>query len=79
MEDQEIKKVLAQMVEAQKKSNSLRLTFWRGVFYGFGVFVGSAVLVALLIYVLTRLNVDGNTFLGKIIHKILEIVSKSKS
>jgi hypothetical protein len=58
----------------QKKQASLGWNFWRGVFYGFGVFIGSVILVAAVVYVLTRLNIDNNSMIGQLIDRIVSVM-----
>ncbi|MFA4995571.1 MAG: DUF5665 domain-containing protein [Patescibacteria group bacterium] len=77
MDDQELKKALVDMAKAQKKSASLWLTFWRGVLYGLGFFIGSAILATVVIYILSKL--EGWGTIGNFIHNIVDNASKSKS
>jgi hypothetical protein len=51
--EDELKKVMEELVIQEKKIASVRWTFVRGIFYGFGAFVGSVFLVALLLYALS--------------------------
>ena len=76
MEDQELKKALVDMAKAQKKSASLWLTFCRGVFYGLGFFIGSAILAAAVIYVLSR--IEGWSIFGGSVEQIIETVNNTK-
>jgi len=48
----------------------------RGIFYGFGFFIGSAILAAALIYVLSHLGIDGNNFFSRAIKGIVEAADK---
>lgn len=57
-----------------QKQNSLKYTFLRGVVYGFGVFVGSAILVGVLIYILSKLNTV--PIIGEYIAKILNFIKQ---
>jgi len=77
MEDQELKKALVDMAKAQKKSNSLFLIFWKGVVNGLGFFIGSAILAAVLIYILSK--VEGWSTIGRFIKQIIEMSQKTKS
>ena len=56
------------------KQNNLFYSFGRGVLNGLGFFVGSAVLAAVLIYILAKLP-DTNS-VGHFLHNIVDIVNK---
>lgn len=77
MDDQELKKALVDMAKAQKKLSSLWLTFCRGVFYGLGFFIGSAILATVVIYILSKL--EGWGTIGSFIQNIVDNASKTKS
>ena len=62
---------------AIKKSNSLGWNFLKGISYGFGFFVGSAILVSILVYCLAFLKIDGNTFSGKVIQKVISTAQQA--
>jgi len=47
---------LNKLIKLQEKQISLTRNLFRGIFYGFGFFIGSAVLVGLLIYILSLIN-----------------------
>ena len=47
---------LNQLIKLQEKQVSLRATLIRGICSGFGFFIGSAVLVGLLVYILSMIN-----------------------
>lgn len=66
---------MKKLTKAINKSNNLWWAFFRGIFYGFGFFVGSAVLAAVLIYLFSGLK--SWSFVGDAIEKILDIVSKT--
>lgn len=51
--DEELKQALERLTNEEKKLASLRYSFWRGVFNGFGIFIGSVVLVAGFLYALS--------------------------
>lgn len=74
MDDQELKKALIDMAKAQKKSNSLGLTFLKGIINGLGFFIGSAILAAVLIYILSK--VEGWSTFGGFIKRILDLSPK---
>ena len=61
----------------QKKEFSLRWNFWRGVFYGFGFFIGSAILAAILIYILTRFAAGNNAW-SHFFQKIADVIANSR-
>jgi len=48
----------------------------RGIFYGFGFFIGSAILAAALIYILSNLGIDGDNFFSRAIKGIVEAADK---
>lgn len=48
--DDDLKQALERLTNEEKKLASLRSSFWRGVFNGFGVFIGSVVLVTVFLY-----------------------------
>lgn len=52
----ELKEALAYLAEQERKTASLRFTFLRGIVYGFGFFIGSILLVALFVWLLSKLN-----------------------
>lgn len=76
MEDQELKSALIEMAKSQKRSVSLSANFWRGVVYGFGFFIGSAILAASLLYLLSHIGLEGNNFFSKAVKNVVEAVDK---
>lgn len=74
-QEKELKKELANLNLALHRSNSLGWSLLRGIFYGFGVFVGSALLVGLLLFILSR--IEGWAYIGRYAHNILELLSQS--
>lgn len=76
MTEDEFSKLVGQLVKYERKLSSLSWNFWRGVVYGLGFFIGSAILAAVLIYVLGR--VEGNGFIGRNFHDIIEIIKNTK-
>ena len=73
--DEEIIKTLNELVVQEKKNNSLRATFLRGVFSGFGVFVGSVLLAALFIYLLSLF--DTAPIIGRWISFVNDTIKRS--
>lgn len=69
--DKEPTNEIKKLTQAIRKSTNLWWNFLRGIFYGFGFFIGSAFLAAILIYVLSK--IQGWAYIGDIIKKILEI------
>lgn len=74
----ELHLILDDMRKYQQKQSSLRWNFWRGVFYGFGFFIGSAILVSALAYVLKHIGADGNTTFGRIIKDVVELFQSTR-
>jgi predicted membrane protein len=72
MTEEEFSRLVKQLVKYEKKLSSLWWNFCRGVVYGLGFFIGSAILAAVLIYILGR--VDGNGFIGRYFHDIITII-----
>ena len=73
----ELNSDIKKLTKVVNKSNSLWLAFFRGIFYGLGFFIGSAILAAVLIYILSRLQ--GWAYIGDVIQKILNIAGKTQS
>jgi|GEM_PF-1260525 len=71
---EDFRTIIAEIRIYQKKQASLKWNFWRGVFYGFGFFVGSALIATALVYILDKISVNGNGFFTEIIRKIVEVV-----
>lgn len=74
--ESELEKSLTKLEEAINKQNSFRSSFWRGVFNGFGFFVGSAILTAVLILILAKLP-DTNP-IGHFLHSIVDVVNENR-
>jgi len=70
--------VLYDLKKSQKKQSSLKWNFWRGVFYGFGFFVGSAILVSLVAYVLRHIGADGDSLLGEFIQGVIQLFQEAR-
>ena len=71
----ELHDVLHELTDSQKKQANLWWNFWHGVVYGFGVFIGSAILATLLIYLITNLGIKDNSVIGHVIQKIVDAAS----
>lgn len=70
-----LEEAIEDLASANRKQASLWLTFWRGVLYGFGFFVGSALLAAALVYILTLMKSWGA--IGNLLAQIADSI-KSK-
>lgn len=77
MAEKDLQESIENLAKYEKKLSNLSWNFWRGVIYGFGFFIGSAILAALLIYILSRLE-NGST-IGTFIHNIIESAKKTQS
>jgi len=60
-----------------KRQTSLRWNFVRGVIYGLGFFIGSALLTASIIYILTQLAGTDSNF-GRLLENIVELNQKTR-
>jgi hypothetical protein len=76
MNDEELRKSIIVLTKYERKLSSLHHSFWRGVFYGFGFFIGSAILAGLFIWVLS--HIGGDTYFGRLIERIVDIVDKTR-
>lgn len=65
------------LIKGINKSNNLWWAMFRGIFYGFGFFIGSAILAAALIYVSSK--IQGWAYIGDFVEKFIDIVSKTQS
>jgi len=70
-------KAIENMAKSQDKTASVWWTFLRGIFYGLGFFIGSAILAAAVIYILSKLEGWGS--MGGFIQNIVNSASKTKS
>lgn len=70
--------VLTEVKMYWKKQSSLRWNFIRGILYGFGFFIGSAVVAATLVYILGHLGLRQESFMGGLIEKIVNIVDNTR-
>lgn len=77
MADEELIYHIKKLEKYEGKLSSLWWNFWRGIVYGLGFFIGSALLAAVLIYVLSK--IQGWAFIGDYIKKILEISNSVQS
>ncbi|HOX40609.1 MAG TPA: DUF5665 domain-containing protein [bacterium] len=55
----ELHSVLLDMKKYQEKQSSLKWNFWRGIAYGLGFFIGSALLTTILVYILRSIGGEG--------------------
>lgn len=67
---------LEKLTKATEKSASVRWAFFRGIFYGLGFFIGSAILAAGLIYIFSK--IEGWGFIGNFIGEIMSTSEKIK-
>jgi hypothetical protein len=72
----ELQEVLIEVKHYWRKQSSLRWNFVKGIIYGFGFFIGSAVIVGFLLYLLTHLNISSDSLLGRFIQDFIEIMKK---
>ena len=72
---EKIEKTNNDLAAATWKSASVWWTLLRGIISGFGVFIGTVLLTAILIYVLSK--VEGWAYIGRYAHNVLEIISQS--
>jgi uncharacterized phage infection (PIP) family protein YhgE len=72
----DLKKEIEILNKKQEKIISLAWTFYRGIFYGLGFFVGGTVIVGILIYVLSFFNTA--PIIGEYISKILMVAGLAK-
>lgn len=70
--EQELIKEMKRLTKAINRTNNLWWTFLRGALNGFGVFVGAALLVAVFVAILTR--IEGWAYIGSYAHRIMEII-----
>lgn len=70
MADEELIASLKNLARQEQKLASLRWTFYRGIIYGFGFFIGSILLVALFLYILSFF--DTAPVIGRFIKNILD-------
>lgn len=75
--DLKLSEALFNLTRAEQKRASVWWTFIRGMMYGLGFFVGSAILAAIVILILSKLQNWGN--LGGFIDQIIQNTGKTKS
>ena len=75
--DDELKFYIKRLAKYERKLSSLSWNFWRGVVYGLGFFIGSAILAAVLIYVLSR--IQGWGWIGQAGQDIINIMKNNQS
>lgn len=71
MED-ELKVEIRKLTNALKVSNSFWHSFIKSIINGFGFFIGSAILVAALLYILS--HIEGWAYIGRYAHNIMEVM-----
>ena len=76
IETSELKEAINKLEMVEKKAISLKWNFYRGIFYGFGFFVGGTLIVGAIIYILSFLNTA--PIIGEYISKILTFVNTTK-
>lgn len=76
-ETDELNESIKVLTKYEKKLASTKWAFWRGVVYGFGFFIGSAILTGALFYIVEKISANGNSVLTEIIKKIVQIVRGS--
>lgn len=72
----ELSEEIGQLAKIEKKQASVWWTFLRAAMYGLGFFIGSAVLAAVVLIILSRFQRFGN--LGDIVDQIMKITGKAK-
>jgi hypothetical protein len=72
MNEHEFTELVKQLVKYERRLSSLAWNFWRGIVYGLGFFIGSALLAALIIYILGRVE-DGSA-VGRYLQDFVEIL-----
>lgn len=77
-EDKErLSRAIESLAQSEAKSASAWWTFLRGAMYGLGFFIGSAILAAVVILILSKLQNFGS--IGSFIHDVIQNAGKSKS
>ena len=74
--DHELANEMKKLTKAVNKSNNLWWTFFHGAVNGFGVIVGAALLAALFIAILSR--VEGWAYIGTFAHNIMDIIRQKQ-
>jgi len=69
--DHEFLYLLKKLNETLRKSNSLWWSFWKGTFYGLGVFVGTAVFAVIVVYILSK--IQGWAYVGDFAARVLDM------
>lgn len=70
-------KAIEGLTKSQDKTASAWWTFIRGAMYGLGFFIGSAILAAIVIIILSKLQTFGT--IGSFIHDVIQNTGKPKS
>jgi hypothetical protein len=77
MFDEELVKHIKFLEKYERKLSSLWWNFWRGIVYGLGFFIGSALLAAVIIYIMSKIS--GWAYIGHYVHEIIQIVNKNQT
>ena len=75
-ENLQLNESIKRLTAVTEKSASVRWAFLRGIFYGLGFFIGSAILAAGVIYILSKLQ--GWGFIGNFVEAIMNTSEKIK-
>jgi len=75
---EELHNVLLDLKKIYLRQTSLLWNFWRGILYGFGFVIGSAILTTFLVVVLTHLGIRDDSAIGRLIDNIVSSLSKSR-
>jgi len=77
MEDKDdLTKAIKELIFYEKRQTSIGWIFLRGVAYGLGFFIGSAILATVVILLLSK--IEGLGIIGGTVHQIIEAVKKPK-
>lgn len=69
-------KKLNKLIELQEKQVSLRWNFYRGIIYGFGFFIGSALLIGIILGLLSTINTV--PIIGEYTAKVIDFIQQNK-
>jgi len=67
---------LDKLIILQDKQVSLRWNFYRGIIYGFGFFIGSALLIGIIVGLLSSVNTI--PIVGEYTAKIIDFIQQNK-
>lgn len=68
-----LEKSIRELTVYEKRISSVGWTFVRGITYGLGFFIGSAMLTTVLIYILSKFQ--GVSGIGKLIQQIINSIN----